>query len=111
MTRLRLHSIAARSTLAVAFAVGLAMSSVPGNVTGAEPRDQGKAVRPIRALYVTGGGFHDFVTQEKIVPPAIAKHVNIDWTIDHTAGKSTEVLIERHKNTEWTKAFDVVLYN
>jgi uncharacterized protein len=37
--------------------------------------------------------------------------VKINWTIDHTAGKSTDVLIERHKNTDWTKEFDVVLYN
>ena len=33
------------------------------------------------------------------------------WTIDHTAGTSTEVLIERHKDTDWAKEFDVVLYN
>jgi uncharacterized protein len=69
------------------------------------------APRAIRALYVTGGGFHEFVKQETILPPAIARRVKIDWTIDHTAGTSTEVLIERHRNTDWTKAFDVVLYN
>ena len=67
--------------------------------------------RPIRALYVTGGGFHDFATQETILPPAIAQRVRIDWTIDHSAGKATDVLIERHKDTAWTKAFDVVVYN
>jgi uncharacterized protein len=67
--------------------------------------------RPIRALYVTGGGFHEFVKQEGILPPAVAQRVKIDWTIDHTAGTSTEVLIERHENTDWTKDFDVVLYN
>jgi type 1 glutamine amidotransferase len=70
-----------------------------------------QAPRPIRALYVTGGGFHEFVKQEAIVPPAVARHVKIDWTIDHTAGTSTEVLIDRHKNADWTKDFDVVLYN
>ena len=72
------------------------------------------AVRPLRARDVTGGGFHEFVKQESILPPGIserAKGIPIDWTIDHTAGKSTEVLIERHKNTDWTKDFDVVLYN
>ena len=26
---------------------------------------------PIRALYITGGGFHDFKAQEKIVPPGM----------------------------------------
>ena len=69
------------------------------------------AARPIRALYVTGGGFHDFVKMEAILPPAVAQRANVAWTIDHTAGKSTEVLIERHKNTDWAKEFDVVLYN
>jgi hypothetical protein len=60
---------------------------------------------------VTGGGFHEFVKQEAIVPPAVAKQVNITWTIDHTAGTSTEALIDRHMDTAWTKDFDVVLYN
>jgi uncharacterized protein len=69
------------------------------------------APRPIRALYVTGGGFHEFVKQEGILPPAVAQRARVEWTIDHTAGTSTEVLIERHKNTDWAKQFDVVLYN
>ncbi len=69
------------------------------------------APRAIRALYVTGGGFHDFVAQERILPPAVAERAKVEWTIDHTAGTSTEVLIDRHKNTAWTKDFDVVLYN
>ena len=70
-----------------------------------------EAVRPIRALYVTGGGFHEFVKQEGIVPPAISERAKVAWTIDHTAGTSTNTLIERHKTTDWTKEFDVVLYN
>jgi type 1 glutamine amidotransferase len=111
MNRLSRHRVALRSTFAIAFVLAVTMSFATDNLTGAEPRDQAKTIRAVRALYVTGGGFHDFVAQEKIVPPAIAKHVRIDWTVDHTAGKSTEVLIERHKNTDWTKAFDVVLYN
>ena len=78
--------------------------------TGALPSDQA-APKPIRALYVTGGGFHDFVAQEKILPPGVSKAVNITWTIDHTAEKSTEMLIERHRNTDWAKQFDVVVYN
>jgi type 1 glutamine amidotransferase len=112
MNRPRLQNVAARIFLAaLAVACGAVVSSAPGAGAGEEVGAQAKAVLPIRALYVTGGGFHDFVAQEKIVPPAIAKQARIDWTIDHTAGKSTEVLIERHKNTDWTKSFDVVLYN
>jgi type 1 glutamine amidotransferase len=75
--------------------------------------DQGRAEQPraIRALYVTGGGFHEFVKQEGILPPAVAQRARVTWTIDHTTGTSTEALIDRHKNTDWTKEFDVVLYN
>jgi hypothetical protein len=55
------------------------------------PRPKGRRTpsRPIRALYVTGGGFHDFVAQEQIVPRGLAERLRIEWTIDHTAGKST----------------------
>src|SRR5688572_28898835 len=83
-----------------------------GEGTGsAQQGTPGGAPRLIRALYVTGGGFHDFVTQETILPPGLAQRARIDWTIDHSAGKATDALIERHRNTEWTKAFDVVVYN
>jgi type 1 glutamine amidotransferase len=92
------------------FASAFAMA--PGaEGTGSTQATSNGAPRPIRALYVTGGGFHEFVKQETILPPAVAERVKIDWTIDHTAGTSTEVLIERHRNTNWTKDFDVVLYN
>ncbi|HTV01964.1 MAG TPA: ThuA domain-containing protein [Luteitalea sp.] len=79
--------------------------------TTAPAAQQASAAKPLRALYVTGGGFHDFVTQEGIVPPGIASRVNVEWTIDNTAGKATDVMIERHKDTAWTKSFDVVVYN
>ena len=90
----------------------LCLTVAPGaQQKGTAPGGQAGAARPIRGLYVTGGGFHEFVKQEGIVPPAMAQRANVAWTIDHTAGTSTEILIERHKDTEWTKQFDVVLYN
>jgi uncharacterized protein len=65
----------------------------------------------IRALYITGGGFHDFAGQQEIIPPGIAARAPIEWTIDHTAGTSTDTLIARHENTDWADEFDVVVYN
>ena len=67
--------------------------------------------KPIRALYVTGGGFHDFTAQKQIVPAGIAARTNIVWTIDHTADTSTAKLIARHLTTAWADSFDVVVYN
>jgi type 1 glutamine amidotransferase len=102
-----------RITFAVVVVLAaLCLSVAPGaQQRGAGASSPAGRSRPIRALYVTGGGFHDFVKHEAILPPAVAQRANVSWTIDHTAGKSTEVLIERHKNTDWTKEFDVVLYN
>ena len=105
------HAWAWPALLAVLSASALAISAGADGNGGAPQGTQGRTVRPIRGLYVTGGGFHEFVKQEAILPPAVAQRVRIDWTIDHTAGTSTEVLIERHKNADWTKDFDVVLYN
>jgi type 1 glutamine amidotransferase len=86
------------------------LSRGEARLDAAQGAHAGEAGR-LRGLYVTGGGFHEFVKQETIVPPAVARHVNIDWTIDHTAGTSTEVLIERHRDADWAREFDVVLYN
>jgi type 1 glutamine amidotransferase len=96
------------SLLAVVLAVAFAIAGAIADGRQPSPASPGA---PLRGLYVTGGGFHDFVRQETILPPGIAERVKITWTIDHSAGKSTEALIERHKNADWTKSFDVVLYN
>lgn len=65
----------------------------------------------IRALYVTGGGFHDFEAQEAIIPAGLAERIPIEWTIDRTAGTSTDTLIDRHRDTAWADEFDLVVYN
>jgi type 1 glutamine amidotransferase len=77
----------------------------------AGPAAAQQAARPIRALYVTGGGFHDFRAQEKIIPPGLSARTNIEWTIDFSADTSTSMLIPRHRDTAWADQFDVVVYN
>ena len=91
-------------------ATAAAQPSRPG-VTAAPPSPGPAAARPIRALYVTGGGFHDFVALEGIVPPGIAARTHIVWTVDRTADTSTTALIARHRDTAWADQFDVVVYN
>lgn len=93
------------------FAAALAAVSLPLAVTAQAQPPKPSGGAPIRALYVTGGGFHDFVKQVEIVPPGLSTRLDIQWTIDHTAGKATDVMIDRHKDTAWTRQFDVVVYN
>jgi uncharacterized protein len=100
----------ARTLLLLSGVSALAISAAAGGTQNPQTA-RAEPPRAIRALYVTGGGFHDFVAQETILPPGLAQRARIDWTIDHTAGKSTDTRIARHQNTDWTEAFDVVLYN
>jgi uncharacterized protein len=87
-----------------------AQATRPG--AAVEPAPPGPtAARPIRALYVTGGGFHDFAALERIVPPGIAARTNIVWTVDRSADTSTTALIARHRDAAWADEFDVVVYN
>jgi uncharacterized protein len=101
--RIRAHRLPRASALCLLLALCSATTVAAQQTSG--------AARPIRALYVTGGGFHDFVAQEQIVPPGISARTNVVWTVDHTAAKSTEVLIPRHQTTAWADSFDVVVYN
>lgn len=89
----------------------LLLSTLPVSAQAETATSQLAEGETIRALYITGGGFHDFVAQEKILPPGLAERLPIEWTIDHTAGTSTDTLIARHRDTAWADEFDVVVYN
>lgn len=96
----------------------LASLLIAAILIGCQPSGSGEARAagrsadpPIRALYVTGGGFHDFVAQQEIVPPGIAERANVEWTLDRTAGTETDALIARHEDAAWADEFDVVVYN
>ncbi len=108
MTQLR-HSTSARCTNGTVRRHVLFL--LLGACTAATPAVAQDTPRPIRALYVTGGGFHDFTAQKQILPTGISARTNIVWTIDHTADTSTKMLIPRHLTTAWADSFDVVVYN
>ena len=100
--------LAASPTRALLLSVLLCGSA--GHSVAQQPAP-GANARPIRALYITGGGFHDFKAQEKIIPPGISARTNIVWTIDNSADTSTTALIARHRDAAWADQFDVVVYN
>ncbi len=66
---------------------------------------------PIRALYVTGGGWHDYAAQEAIVTEGLGYRTRIDWTIEHDAGTNSDHWPERFNQENWMEGFDVVVYN
>ncbi|SMO45912.1 ThuA domain-containing protein [Fodinibius sediminis] len=68
---------------------------------------------PIEALLITGGGWHDFETQKKLLTEGISERLDhkIEWTIVHEdegdPGHQVSVLKEPH----WADNYDVVVHN
>lgn len=78
---------------------------VAGPILAEEP------AQPIRALLVTGGGWHDFQAQKKIISEGISERINAEWTIDHEAGKRNDFEPTRFQDEDWIQPFDVVVYS
>jgi uncharacterized protein len=71
-----------------------------------------QASKPIRALLVTGGCFHDYYyTQSKVLTDSINKYLyNVQWDI--VAGtQTTDGQISVLGTKDWSKGYDVVIYN
>jgi len=69
------------------------------------------SVRPIRALLVTGGGWHDFEAQEKILTEGLSERLNVEWEIEFEAGTDPAHESARFSDPAWIDGFDVVIHN
>ncbi len=67
--------------------------------------------KPIKALMVTGGCCHDFERQKLILSKGISARANVEWTIVHQGGSTTNTKIPLYENVDWAKGFDVVVHN
>lgn len=63
---------------------------------------------PIKVLLVTGGGFHDFTAQAKIVPELI--RARGDFTVE-VIGPNWEQTKKKLAEADWAKGYDIVVYN
>jgi type 1 glutamine amidotransferase len=89
--------------LLTAFAVSLAsMSSIASDAP---------AAKPIKALLVTGGGYHDYKEQKKILPEGISARANVEWTVVHETSTNDGYKIPLYENPDWAEGYDVVVHN
>ncbi|MEO7413350.1 MAG: ThuA domain-containing protein [Opitutaceae bacterium] len=68
------------------------------------------ALKPIKALMITGGGFHDYELQKKTLSDGISARMNIEWTILHE-GTTREHKHSAYANPDWAKGYDVIVHN
>jgi len=74
--------------------------------------------KSIRALLITGGGYHDYNAQTKILTEGISARANVEWAVFHENGNrspsdtvSSKALKDFFDNPDWSKGYDVVVYN
>ena len=64
--------------------------------------------KPISALLVTGGGYHDYKTQKKILTEGLSGRINVKWDVFMGDAKQTK---EKLSKEGWAKDYDVIVYN
>jgi uncharacterized protein len=67
--------------------------------------------QPIRALLVTGGGWHDFETQKQLITEGLSERIHIEWTVDYEAGRRADFSPTRFEDENWIDGFDIVIHN
>lgn len=83
----------------VALTAGLSTSSLAEN----------KEKKKIKALLVTGGGYHDYNNQKTILTEGTSKLIDIDWTIWHLV--KADEMKEALSKKDWAAPYDVIVYN
>lgn len=66
---------------------------------------------PLKALLVTGGCCHDYERQKLILTKGISARAEVEWTVVHQGGKSTNAKIPLYEDENWADGFDIVIHN
>ncbi len=70
-----------------------------------------EAVKPIKALLITGGCCHDYTAQKMIIAEGISSRAQVEWTIAHQGGSATNSKIALHQQADWASGYDVIVHN
>jgi type 1 glutamine amidotransferase len=76
-----------------------------------EPVRSADNPKPIRALLVIGGGFHDYAKQKDILTKGVAERANVQWTVAYDPDKGTKHKNPVYDNPGWAKGYDVVVHD
>lgn len=109
-----------RPIAASIIAAGLILSvSGAGPVSARQsPATQGRGGQPappaqprIKALVVSGGCCHDWITQGRILMESVNKVLPVDWTVAYHGDRGTRSRFPVYDTPSWSKGFDIVIHN
>ena len=67
-------------------------------------------VKPLKALLITGGGFHDYQKQKVILTEGISERANVEWEVVLENPKRG-AMPELYADKDWAKGYDVIVHN
>lgn len=106
LRRLRTTAAVALGTLLLTFL------AVPARRTTAADQGPGSAaVKPLRALLITGGGSHDYERQKTILSEGISARARVEWTIVHEKSTEKNHRVSVYEKPDWAKGYDVIVHN
>jgi type 1 glutamine amidotransferase len=97
-----------RPILALCVAI-LSACLVSPRADSGEPRI--KAAKPLKALLITGGGYHDYEKQKTILTEGVSARANVEWTIVHDTSKDDSHRLPLYEDPKWAEGYDVVVHN
>jgi hypothetical protein len=101
-----------RSVLLACLAVPAVTFSLLIPVAGQEKPTPGQPVqKPIRAVLVIGGGFHDYAKQKDILAKGIPARANVEITVAYDPDKASNHVNPIFSNPDWAKGFDVAIHD
>jgi type 1 glutamine amidotransferase len=80
-------------------------------IGGLAPAISAEALKPLRALLVTGGCCHDYPFQTQQLTNAVAKLSLVEWRVVMEGGKGTRAQLSLYDDPNWAGNFDVVVHN
>lgn len=96
-------------------------AQAPTTATGQSPsqppsgrggRGRGEPAGPrLKALIVSGGGFHDYPFQAGVIMTAVSKALPVDWTVAVQGGRGTTGQLPVLESPDWGKGYDIVVHN
>ncbi|GAF83377.1 unnamed protein product, partial [marine sediment metagenome] len=67
-------------------------------------------VKPLRALLITGGGYHDYQKQKTILTEGISARANVEWTVV-LENPARGAMPKLYVNKDWAKGYDIIVHN
>ncbi|HVS36561.1 MAG TPA: ThuA domain-containing protein [Gemmataceae bacterium] len=93
------------------FLAGLAAVGLLAPFAHAADKDKADEVKPIKALLVIGGCYHDYAKQKDILAKGIAARANVEVTIAYDPETKCDHLNPVYENPDWAKGYDVVIHD